>query len=606
LPAVIESDGKGFDLALGFRRLGILDLSSRGHQPMCTADKAIWVVHNGEIYNYVELRSELSALGHAFSTRTDTEVILAAYREWGESCVARFNGMWAFAIWDMGQRKLFCSRDHFGIKPFQFWHDSGTFAFASEAKALLATPGIPAKPNWPIIGDFLVHGLVDHTDQTCFDGIMNLPPGHSMVIGAADKPPFRYWQISANTNQSGPVGLREVDEFRSLLSDAVRIRLRSDVQIGTCLSGGLDSTSIAVLISRVKGDEGAQFAGAAQKTYSACYQDARCDERSFIEEVVAATSAHATYVYPDSAGLFEDLSNLVWHQELPFQSTSPYAQYCVMKAARRDGTVVLLDGQGSDEILAGYVKYWSEFSAALLQAGQWRRWLPEMRAYPARPPLSLFPALRATMASLLPPRATNAWRAFFRRSGTSMLVSRDLVRMARPNRGEVRCDLGDALSSALHAALFSDLQPLLRYEDRNSMAFSIESRLPFLDPRLVSYVFSLPLAARVEDGWTKAILRRAMAGLLPERVRLRRDKMGFPTPEATWLRADDGEFLRTLLDESSVRRRGLFRWAELSRLVASAVDPTHNERIPELWRCASVELWLRRFVDSSSGAGAST
>jgi len=604
LPRIEEFLAERFDLALAHRRLSIIDLSPAGHQPMTSSDGAYWIIYNGEVYNYLELRTELESLGHTFRTRTDTEVILKAYQQWGDACVRRFNGMWAFAIWDSSRRRLLCSRDHFGIKPLYYWQDRHTFAFASEIKALLTYPGIQAQPNWPVVSDFLTHGLVDHTRETFFAKIWELSPAHLLVKTSHEEECQQYWDIKRNASRNGHVGADEVKDFYELLRDSVRIRLRSDVPVGTCLSGGLDSTSIAVLISELQRDStnnNTSHSLTLQKTYSACYEDLRYDERRYIEPVIAETGAKATYVYPDAEGLFEDLVPLGWHQEMPFQSTSIYAQYCVMRVARRDGTIVLLDGQGSDEILAGYHSYVGPFSTALLASGQWTRWIREMQAHPANPPLSMVVAVRALLAHLLPTPMRKLWRRL-RKPLLPDFVNPDLARLARADREMSYVNVGDPLSTALYISVFRrGLQALLRYEDRNSMAFSIESRLPFLDPRLVEYVFALPLEAKIQNGWTKAILRRAMEGKLPDDVRLRKDKMGFPTPEDTWLGCDNRKLLERVLGEDQVRRRGILNWSGLKNRVSMLEQQSTVQQQREIWRCVSVEQWLRLFVDQTTG-----
>ena len=603
LPRIEEFLGERFDLVLAHRRLSIIDLSPAGHQPMASSDDAYWIIHNGEVYNYPELRMELEGLGHVFRTSTDTEVILAAHQQWGDECVRRFNGMWAFAIWDSNQRRLLCSRDHFGIKPLYYWQGRDTFAFASEIKALLAYPGIQTQPNWPVVGDFLVHGLVDHTRETFFANIWELPPAHLLVKTSHEEGCQQYWDIKPNASRNGYVGADEVQYFYELLRDSVRIRLRSDVPVGTCLSGGLDSTSVAVLISELQQDSAGSMiprSVPSQKTYSACYNDLRYDERRYIELVVAATGAKATYTYPDAGGLVKDLESLAWHQEMPFQSTSMYAQYCVMRAARQDGTIVLLDGQGSDEILAGYHSYVGAFSAALLRSGQWTRWVREMQVYPANPPLSMAATMRASLGHLLPTPVLKLWRRLPARSLPDF-VNPDLARLARSDREMPYVNVGDPLSTALYVSVFRrGLQALLRYEDRNSMAFSIESRLPFLDPRLVEYAFSLPLEAKIQDGWTKAILRKAMEGRLPDAVRLRRDKMGFPTPEDTWLGYDNGKLLERVFDKDLIRRHGILNWSGIRKRISMLGQKSSVRQQRELWRCVSVELWLRMFADKKA------
>jgi asparagine synthase (glutamine-hydrolysing) len=300
-----------FDLALGHRRLSIIDLSEAGTQPMVSADGSCWVVYNGEIYNYVELRAELSSLGHAFRSETDTEVLLAAYREWGPDFLHRCNGMWAFALWDAKKRELFCARDRFGVKPFYYAHGQDWFVFGSEIKSLLAHPRVARRPNDAMIYDFLSLKLADHTDETFFSGIRRLPAGHTLVYRPRNAPEIRrYWDLNVAFELSAEPAdeTRATDRFAELFEDAVRLRLRADVPIGTCLSGGLDSSSIVVTANRLMFDElklPRSLVGDHQRTFSACFDDRRFDERSFIDRIVAQTGASSHRVFPSGDKLWD-------------------------------------------------------------------------------------------------------------------------------------------------------------------------------------------------------------------------------------------------------------------------------------------------------------
>ena len=364
-PGTAGAAGASYDLALAHRRLAVLDPSAAGHQPMASPDGRRWVVYNGEIYNYVELRDELARRGHAFRTGTDTEVLLAAYAEWGAGCLARFNGMWAFALWDADARQLFCARDRFGVKPLYYATGPGWFAFGSEIKALLAHPAVPRRPNAAAVYDFLALRLADHTDETFFDGIHRVPAAHALVYRPGAAPALRrYWDCRpAPRDPLGAAGeAHAIARFRELFDDAVRIRLRADVPVGTCLSGGVDSSSIVVTAN--------PLLGARQRTFSACSEDPRFDERRFIDEVIAATGAASHRVFPSGARLWDELGALVDQMDEPFHSTSQYAQYAVMRLVREAGVTVTLDGQGADELMAGYPAYHGVYLATLLRAGR--------------------------------------------------------------------------------------------------------------------------------------------------------------------------------------------------------------------------------------------
>lgn len=353
--------------ALGHVRLSIIDLSEAGHQPMHYKDRYC-LVYNGEIYNYIELREELIRAGYRFRTRTDTEVVLAAYDCWGEECQSRFNGFWAFALYDKETRRLFLSRDRYGVKPLYYTNSPGYFIFASEIKALLQDEHIPRRANDAVVFDYLVNGFVDCGPETFFEGIYRLPAGHSMVIDEEGRQKIRqYYQLDYREKLEGPVSRDMVKGFRRLFQSSVKLRLRADVPVGSCLSGGLDSSAIVCESSRQLHKQGK---GKDQKTFSSCYQGDVNDERIYIEAVTRETGVDAHYTYPDGDSLYEDLDHLIYTQDEPFVSTSMYASYRVMKLAHENDIKVLLDGQGADEILCGYRKARVYYIRQLVKAGR--------------------------------------------------------------------------------------------------------------------------------------------------------------------------------------------------------------------------------------------
>jgi asparagine synthase (glutamine-hydrolysing) len=363
--------------ALGHRRLSIIDVSPAGHQPMCSHDGQHWIIYNGEVYNYLELREELKALGHAFRTASDTEVILAAYAQWGAQCPHHLNGMFAFVIVDRPRRKLYAARDRFGVKPLYYWvAPGGLIALASEIKQFAVLPGWRPQLNGQRVYDFLNWALLDHTDETLFAGVYQLRAGEALELdletrapGAihAGRLPVARWYDLQPRPWSGT--LEDAGrEFRRLLTDSVRLRLRSDVPVGSCLSGGLDSSTIVCLMNEVLRE---QDAHALQKTFSAVSAVKRFDERDFMEEVVKATGTEAHYVCPDVESLFPALERITWHQDEPFGSTSIYAQWRVFELAAGSRVKVMLDGQGADEQLAGYANYFAARFGSLFRRLQW-------------------------------------------------------------------------------------------------------------------------------------------------------------------------------------------------------------------------------------------
>lgn len=599
LPPLTRAGGQSGDLAFGFRRLAILDLSPAGHQPMAGADGRCWVIFNGEIYNYLELRAELVSYGHHFRTATDTEVILAAYQQWGHACLSRFNGMWAFALWDSHQRQLFCARDRFGIKPFYYFWDGQTFAFASEIKALLALPGIPRRQNDQSIYDYLYEGNLDHTEETFFAGVKQLLPAHQLLVRNRHMQIQRYWDLDPEQRAEPATDEQYAKRFYTLFEEAVRLHLRSDVPIGTCLSGGLDSSAIVCVANKLLFTEHATsplVVGKQQKTFSACFEDARYDERKYIELVLAATGAEANYTFPSSQELSEVLPRLLWHQEQPFVTTSIFAQWRVMEKAAERGVKVLLDGQGGDELLAGYPGYFSSFWDSLLQQGRWGEFCREILAYQRVHGISLT-RIALRLARL---HAPGPLAAFVDRSRHAKALGLDRsflqqyhARCIEPSTRQVR----DPFHDHLYAWLTRDNLPqLLRYEDRNAMAFSIEARVPFLEHHLVEYAFALPADQKINRGTTKAVLRRALHNIIPEPIRQRRDKMGFVTPESTWLWHGLYDWMREIAGSASFRSRGYFDAPQIL-MTLDAHRAGQRQGIGNAWRWINLELWFRQMID---------
>jgi asparagine synthase (glutamine-hydrolysing) len=569
-------DGRGIEIrgctGLVHRRLAIIDLSNDGLQPMTNEDGTLWLVYNGEIYNYVELREELTKKGHCFHSQSDTEVILHAYEEWGTGCLQRFNGMWAFALWDERSHQLFCARDRFGIKPFYYTEINGSFLFASEIKALLAHPDVGKKPDDEILGTYLAWGVQDHCARTMFDGIFQLEPARALIVTKNGiHPPYQYWDVTINGAPRSETRDQEEDRFLDLLRDATRIHLRSDVAVGTCLSGGIDSSTLAVLINNLIRDEAPPSVSDRQKTFSVVFTDERFDESRYIDEIVAVTGVDSHRTEPAPEQLWEDIDRLVWMQDEPFGSLSIYAQYCVMRLAQKNVKVVL-DGQGADELLAGYLAY---------QASNIRGLMYSFHAGIA---------LREIVGSL------RIHRGFFSSALRQILVRRtrrDLLTVPVPPVDRYAGSLADVLRRELCS---TNLPALLHYEDRNSMAFSIESRVPYLDVRLVEYVASLPLDQKIRNGVTKIALRNAVKGIIPESIRCRMDKMGFVTPEEIWMKETLRPFMLDVLSTDSFRARSYWNAEAVVKNYFAFLDGK-SAYSPEIWRIVCTELWLRKFFD---------
>lgn len=598
---------------LAFRRLAILDLSPAGHQPMTntacpecrSGNGGNWLVFNGEIYNYVPLRAELAAMGHLFRSQADSETILHAYKQWGQDCVRHLRGMFAFALWDEPRQTLFAARDRFGIKPFYYHLDERRLIFASEIKALFADASTPRRPHERRLYDYLVYGYLDHTAETCFDGILQLPPAHTFVYSSGDQAPAirRYWELDPNAPLDGLSDGEAIARFRHLFVDSVREHLQSDVPIGTCLSGGLDSSAIVCTVNHLLQAEGVAQAtvGDQQRTFTSSFDDPRFDERRFAAQVAEQTHARWFCTFPQPEELFALLPSLIWHQDEPFGSTSIVAQWYVMREARRQGVAVLLDGQGGDETLAGYLPFFSGLWATLLRRGDLAGLRRELQGFHLHHgPLSSL-LLTGALGLALPAGLRSPLQRRRGRTRPTWLGS-ELAAHDYPWL-EPATPFHDPLSRQMHGYLTSiHLPSLLHYEDRNSMAFGIEARVPFLDHRLVEFAFALPARFKLRQGETKWILRRALADLLPPAITLRQDKMGFVTPEAAWFRTTLRQPVETVFRSPSFRQRPYWQPESTLRFfqahVSGQADHHHL-----LWRWLNVEFWLQRFIDQAPSPG---
>jgi asparagine synthase (glutamine-hydrolysing) len=569
-------------LGFGHRRLAILDLSDAAHQPMADPGGRFWLVYNGEVYNYVELRRELAAEGWRFRSDGDTEVVLAAYALWGERCLERFNGMWAFAIWDARERTLFCARDRFGVKPFYYFWNGATFLFASEMKGLLAHPAVPRELNEPLVREFLFSGSIDHhPGATLFDAIAEIPPAHRLTVGAGRISLRRFWEIRP-PDRKEPMGPALIDECRELLRDAVRVRLRSDVPVGGTLSGGIDSATITCMVDQ----------GLVSRTYpvfSVQFPGHANDESRYVHDVVdAARNLELHMISPSAGELLEDLPRLIWYQDEPFADTSIFAHYRIMSVVRDHGVKVVLTGQGADEIFAGYTSYYRAYLGHLAARGRLlalRREIRDRGAVSGEPPRTL---LAAAAYHATPTRLRSALHQRGAVRAAPLLDAspegRFAPRFRPPPDGWSRFDW-----YLLEALNRWSLPHILRQDDRNTMAVGVESRAPFLDYRLVELAFRTADDAKVGGGEAKRLLREAGRGIVPASVTARRDKIGFYTPMGDWLRRGEG-VVRELLTGEFANHNPFF---EGRRLAAEAeavfADPARDPA--PFWWAFSLCMW---------------
>jgi asparagine synthase (glutamine-hydrolysing) len=598
LPAIEGFWDEPVDLLLGHRRLSIIDLSPAGHQPMGYSQGECWLVYNGEIYNYLELRLELAAKGYHFRSQTDSEVILAAYLAWGEECLARFNGMWAFLLYDRPKRRLFAARDRFGIKPIYFYHCPGQgLAFASEIKQFTFLPGWEPRLNPQLAYDFLVHRASDHTSGTMFQEVQQLRGGEYLSLDlplSEHDPLLPHRWYTPHPRENSPQTLQEsAIHLRELLSDSVRLRLRADVPVGSCLSGGLDSSGIVCLVNGFRAQQQWPF---RPKTFSACFDLEQYDERPFIESVRQATEIESFCTFPQAEELFTVLDHLIWYQDEPFTGTSVYAQWSLFRLAAAHAVKVVLDGQGADELLAGYAKFYGWWFQELLRRGRWLTLISEMAALIRGAGQINIHTLSRLGAAVVPKPLQGVFRDLVDQPlvpswlNVSVLKNK-LVHISYPKIPPGRTGGIQALS--LHQITTTDLPMMLHYEDRNSMAHSVESRLPFLDYRLAEFVLGLPDGFKIHRGETKAVYRQAMQGILPELVRTRKDKMGFVTPEEIWLKTH----IRIARQELMETATSYPQWFSASALnkYFHEVPMGRKKYSGALWRIICFGRWLKQF-----------
>lgn len=545
-------DGQGCKIfenriGLGHRRLAILDLSKDGIQPMNWNDR-YWITYNGEIYNYLELRRELEKAGYVFATNTDTEVLLASFVNWGFECVEHFNGMWAFAIYDKETDKIFCSRDRYGIKPFYYSMIKDCFLFGSEIKEILSVKKEHPKANYDNLTAYLVNGLLDSNNETMFDGINQLGGGYNLLLNckSLSYKITRWYDLQkSKTNLNNEVLNAHI--FKKKFLRAVDLRLRSDVPVGSCLSGGLDSSAIvcAVYEKLKKSNE-----KTSQYTVTSCFDDNRYDEREFANAVVKKTGVTSYKVFPDMNQLFDELDTILWHMDEPFGSTSVYAQWNVFREAKKQGLTVMLDGQGADEQLAGYTNFYKVLFVYLLKKGKWRRLYKELQCYKKLREGSETDStgellLSAICTLLFPDFIRSKLNRIYRKKITGLPFEEKLYENDKATKGYKEYDKKRP-QKYIYASMHMGMRALLHYEDRNSMAYSIESRVPFLDYELAEFVYSIPFEQKIVNGKTKNVLREGLKEILPFEIYSRISKLGFVTPEDVWMKEHEDFFYNEL------------------------------------------------------------
>jgi asparagine synthase (glutamine-hydrolysing) len=591
-----DDQGTHFDgrVAFGFRRLSIIDTSIAGHQPMRSADGDCTIVFNGEIYNYVELRTELVALGHRFHSNSDTEVLLAAYRQWGRDCVKRFNGMWAFLIHDRRGDLVFGARDRLGVKPLYVWQDDDWMVFASEPRAIAATGLAPLRPDWTRLADALVWNLMDHDGGTCLANIRQVPAGSRFTITPDGRfESDNFWALpefdgSGEQRTDG----QWIDDLRSLVTDAVRLRQRSDVPIGFTVSGGIDSTMLLCEAARLNDGVAGLLAFA--------YQDAAYDEKRQIADTVAQTGARLVSINEQDLELKEVLPAMIAANGEPVHSMSAVANYALFGLARSHGVKVVIGGQGSDEAFAGYATFEESHWLALL--GEWRlkAMIDDIAASSrlkrrsvlaitlrllrraARLALADTPAYRWARSRAPRQLPQRPWSDLF---SADLLAQAGALRLARRDQ---------TLEQAQRLALRRWPLPMyLRIEDRCSMAHSVEARLPFTDYRLVELAMRMPRSLKFSRGLNKVALRRSATGRVPASVTDRPTKLGFPVSTSPRALSELRALCSDLMESRAVAERGIYHVGNARRLLATVRHEATEQQADALFQLAQTEIWLR-------------
>jgi asparagine synthase (glutamine-hydrolysing) len=592
-------DDEGFfveeNVGLAMRRLSIIDVKS-GHQPLANENRDVWIVFNGEIYNHAELRENLEARGHQYRTRSDTETIVHLYEEYGSDCVKHLRGMFAFVIWDRRKRALFAARDRLGIKPFYYRWDGNSFLFGSEIKTILTYPGVDAEFDRGRLAEYLTFGYITGP-QTMYSGIRKLMPGHTLDLSERGEPKItRYWDLVVPVDELPREHSYYVKNYREKLESAVGSHLMSDVPLGVFLSGGLDSSAVAALTAKIRGDK--------IQTFAVGYGEEEFSELPFARQVADHIHSDHHEVRLSREEFFDSLPRLIWHEDEPIVWPSSVSLYYVARLARERVTVVLT-GEGSDETLAGYTRYaWTLLNSKMdrtyraMTPAFLRRWL---RQGIASAPLSA--SLHRKLEHTFLMRDGASWPSFYFDNFYSAFSDAEFARLLTPEAlqstghaydGSMEPwehSSGDLLHRLLYTDINSYLIELLMKQDQMSMAASIESRVPFLDHPLVEFTARIPSAHQIKGMAGKFILKEAVEDLLPHDI-IYRKKMGFPTPWAYWLAGPQLQQIENLLTEPRSAARGLFRPEVISQIFAEH-RTGHRDHGNRIWRLVNLELWQR-------------
>ena len=562
-------------VSLGHVRLSIIDLSENGRQPMSNEDDTIWIVYNGEIYNFQEIKTNLLNKGHSFKSRTDTEVVLHAYEEYGLGCLDQFNGMWAFAIYDLNQRALILCRDRFGIKPLYYYRDESRFIFSSMIAGILCH-NVNRKPDEKSIMEFLAYNLEDHCAHTFFENISHLEQGTLLYYDLqSNKHSIKKWY------RPKPREYSDETTVHKAFVNSVQLQTIADVPIGSCFSGGVDSSSIVCTLDTIL--------DYPFYTFSFVAPDSPMDETRYITEVGRGTNTKQYFTQVTTEDFISEFDDFVVALEEPVLSLSSYAQYRVMKLAHEHGAKVLLDGQGGDELFAGYIYYFSYRYYELFKSIQWVRLISEAihYVYKFRNIFSI-----AMFTFMMLPEST---KKFTWKRALNKWVNHDLLRDLDGEGSDPRWKRM-SLDEALRLTLFSTAIPhLLRWEDKNAMRWGIESRVPFLDVNVVETALALPAEAKLKNGETKVVFKKAVHKILPEMIRNRTDKIGFETTIDDFFRKPSiVSFCKDIIYSDDFRARPYWKWERVEKMFQAHMEKKADWG-REIWKWINLEVWLKKY-----------
>jgi len=561
---------------LGFRRLSIIDMGISAHQPMLSGCGRYAIIFNGEIFNYKDLRGELEQEGVVFRSNSDTEVALQSYIRWGSKCLHQFNGMWAFCVFDKIKNAFFLSRDRYGIKPLYYTTSNDLFYFASELKQFEAIHHIEKKVNDNVMLTFLTTGEKDSSEETFFSGIKQLQPGCSMYISRGKVEIDTYWKSKVSLEFKGSESESILSKFKDALESSVKLRMNADVEVGVALSGGLDSSIITILASRYHQD-------ARVKSFSVNYKGTDCDESHFAREVIRETGCESVLDFPSGVDCLNDLNDLVYQLEEPFRSLSSYSQWRLMKKVKENGIAVLLEGQGADEILGGYHWYIDEYLYSLLSKGKLLSFYKASKAfsnnYKTPSHLKIFKVVLQLLKRVI--------KRFHNKGG---VYSKILPGLSLKSLSNERHGIFDELDFSINGLI----RELLNYGDKNSMGFSVENRVPFLDFRVVEMCLKSSLDIKFKDGKLKYILRHTFGDELPSLISNRFSKLGFAAPYQEWMRRELSEEIQSVLTKENIQTLRGINVDEALNYIRLFYEGKHNDD-GFVWRLYSVLKWKLRF-----------